>query len=102
MVASSVIDALAIRACEHAIKQHMPVVLALKIEKYGRLPLPTEPPSYPRSKYGNDQVKEPSAAAPPTAQMGDVGQDVTELERLAKELTEDYRRRGIKAFDGKF
>jgi len=92
-------------ACEHLARDYVSAVLELKKERYGPAPASTGPLPSPRSKFGNERVRPPpavppastSSSAPNSAEL-----DAKELDRLAKELSADFRRQGMKAFDGKF
>lgn len=93
-----------LQICGAAIRLHLKDVLVLKIQKYGARPIVKgPPPPFVRSKFGNERVPPPPPIeAPPTAPI-EIATDQDELERYARRLNEEARRKGAKAaFDGKF
>jgi hypothetical protein len=100
-----VLGAMMLLACEHVARQHLQAILAAKLTRFGPAPRPTGQLFSPRSRFGNERVKPPPPSPPPDAPYTLPRSDEaspSELDRLAEELNADYRRRGMKAFEGKF
>ena len=92
------------QACEFAINRHLTAVLELKIEQYGRAPIPPRG-TFAKSRYGNERVMPPrgsSTLETRRQQQKSEDEEKLEAERAAKETDSAFLRDGYPAFRGRF
>ncbi|WP_181702729.1 hypothetical protein [Chthonobacter albigriseus] len=86
-------------ACEFVEAEHVPAVLALKVERDGAKPYRQEP--LVRSRFGNDRAPPPIPPEDrPLAGDGDITPRMVEEE--ARKIRRRFREIGWKAFEGEF